>query len=146
MHRPILIIGACGQIGTELTIVLRDKYGAENVIASDIREGGEALMQSGPFELMDATDYAAVEDVVMHYEIDEVYLMGRHAERHGGEIPNAGLEPQHEFAFQCAQPGQGKENFQGFLAFQHCCFRTQHPKGAYTAAHHYGTQYRLRDQ
>ncbi|MGN7515576.1 MAG: NAD-dependent epimerase/dehydratase family protein [Allomuricauda sp.] len=75
MHKPILIIGACGQIGTELTFELRSKYGDENVIASDIREGGEALMQSGPFELLDATNYAAIEDVVMHYEIDEVYLM-----------------------------------------------------------------------
>ncbi|WP_127137109.1 NAD-dependent epimerase/dehydratase family protein [Flagellimonas oceanensis] len=75
MHKPILIIGACGQIGTELTLELRSKYGAENIIASDIREGNEALMQSGPFELLDATNYAAIEDVVMHYEIDEVYLM-----------------------------------------------------------------------
>ena len=75
MHKPILIIGACGQIGTELTFELRSKYGADNVIASDIREGGDALMQSGPFELLDATNYAAIEDVVMHYEIDEVYLM-----------------------------------------------------------------------
>ena len=75
MHKPILIIGACGQIGTELTFELRSMYGAENVIASDIREGGDALMQSGPFELLDATNYAAIEDVVMHYEIDEVYLM-----------------------------------------------------------------------
>ncbi|MEY8781236.1 NAD-dependent epimerase/dehydratase family protein [Allomuricauda sp. XS_ASV26] len=75
MHKPILIIGACGQIGTELTFELRNKYGADNVIVSDIREGGDALMQSGPFELLDATDYAAVEDVVMHYEIEEVYLM-----------------------------------------------------------------------
>jgi len=75
MHKPILIIGACGQIGTELTFELRNKYGADKVIASDIREGGEALMQSGPFELLDATNYSAIEDVVMHYEIDEVYLM-----------------------------------------------------------------------
>ena len=75
MHKPILIIGACGQIGTELTFELRSKYGTDNVIASDIREGGDALMQSGPFELLDATNYAAIEDVVMHYEIDEVYLM-----------------------------------------------------------------------
>ena len=75
MHKPVLIIGACGQIGTELTIELRNKYGAENVIASDIREGSDTLMQSGPFELLDATNYAAIEDVVMHYEIDEVYLM-----------------------------------------------------------------------
>lgn len=75
MHRPILIIGACGQIGTELTMELREKYGNERVIASDIREGGDTLMASGPFELLDATNYAAIEDVVMHYEIDEVYLM-----------------------------------------------------------------------
>jgi nucleoside-diphosphate-sugar epimerase len=75
MQKPILIIGACGQIGTELTIELRNKYGSEKVIASDIREGSDALMASGPFELLDATNYAAIEDVVMHYEIDEVYLM-----------------------------------------------------------------------
>ncbi len=75
MQKTILIIGACGQIGTELTMELRKKYGSDHVIASDIREGGESLMQSGPFELLDATDYAAVEDVVMHYEIDEIYLM-----------------------------------------------------------------------
>lgn len=75
MQKSILIIGACGQIGTELTMALRKKHGAEAVVASDIREGSESLMQSGPFELLDATDYAAIEDVVMHYEIEEVYLM-----------------------------------------------------------------------
>ena len=75
MHKFILIIGACGQIGTELTLALRDKYGKDSVIASDIREGNSELMASGPFELLDATNYEAIEDVVMHYEIDEVYLM-----------------------------------------------------------------------
>ncbi len=75
MQKSILIIGACGQIGTELTIALREKYGVDSVIASDIREGSESLMQSGPFELLDATDYNAIEDTVMHYEIEEVYLM-----------------------------------------------------------------------
>ncbi|UII81253.1 NAD-dependent epimerase/dehydratase family protein [Flagellimonas sp. CMM7] len=75
MQKPILILGACGQIGTELTIELRAKYGSENVVASDIREGSESLMASGPFELLDAINYEAIEDVVMHYEIDEVYLM-----------------------------------------------------------------------
>ena len=75
MQKPILILGACGQIGTELTFELRKKYGSNTVIASDIREGGESLMDSGPFELLDATNYEAIEDVVMHYEIDEIYLM-----------------------------------------------------------------------
>tara|TARA_R110002051_G_scaffold260554_1_gene320346 strand:+ start:5899 stop:6879 length:981 start_codon:yes stop_codon:yes gene_type:complete len=75
MQKTILIIGACGQIGTELTYALREKYGAESVIASDIREGNESLMSSGPFELLDATNYESIENVVMHYEIEEVYLM-----------------------------------------------------------------------
>ncbi len=75
MQKSILILGACGQIGTELTLELREKYGNDNVIASDIREGSESLMESGPFEILDATSYAAVEDTVMHYEVEEVYLM-----------------------------------------------------------------------
>ena len=75
MSPSILILGACGQIGTELTFALREIHGADAVVASDIREGSEQLMASGPFELLDATDYTAIEDVVMHYEIEEVYLM-----------------------------------------------------------------------
>ena len=75
MQKSILILGACGQIGTELTYALRDRHGNENVIASDIREGNESLMDSGPFEILDATDYDALEEVVAYYEIDEVYLM-----------------------------------------------------------------------
>lgn len=75
MQNNILIIGACGQIGTELTYALRETHGDDKVIASDIREGNEALMNSGPFELLDATDYDAMEEVIAYYEIDEVYLM-----------------------------------------------------------------------
>ena len=75
MHKSILILGACGQIGTELTLALRELYGNDQVVASDIREGSESLMNSGPFELLDATNYEAIEDVVMYHEIEEVYLM-----------------------------------------------------------------------
>lgn len=75
MSKNILVIGACGQIGTELTMKLRNAHGAENVIAGDIREGSEELMMSGPFEQMDATDLKSIEEVVMHYEIDTVFLM-----------------------------------------------------------------------
>ncbi len=75
MQKNILIIGACGQIGTELTYTLRALYGNETIIASDIREGNSELMQSGPFELLDATDFDAVEEIIAYHEIDEVYLM-----------------------------------------------------------------------
>lgn len=75
MAKSILILGACGQIGTELTLELRKRYGSEAVIATDIRHGDTQLMESGPFELLDATNYGAIEDVVMHHEVEEVYLM-----------------------------------------------------------------------
>lgn len=75
MKKRILIIGASGQIGTELTAALRKKYGGHKVIASDINEGSDELMESGPFEVLDAMDYEAVQDVIITYEITEVYLM-----------------------------------------------------------------------
>lgn len=75
MAKTILILGACGQIGTELTLALRAIHGSEAVVASDIREGDSELMDSGPFEILDATDADAMEEVVVHYEVDEIYLM-----------------------------------------------------------------------
>ena len=75
MDKTILILGACGQIGTELTLALRQKYGGSHIIASDIRKGTENLSISGPFELLDATNYEAIEDLVVHYEVGEIYLM-----------------------------------------------------------------------
>ena len=71
----ILVIGACGQIGTELTLKLREKYGNQNVIATDIREGNTELMQSGVFEILDATDKIAIEKIVKKHHISQVYLM-----------------------------------------------------------------------
>ncbi|HPF09855.1 MAG TPA: NAD-dependent epimerase/dehydratase family protein [Flavobacteriaceae bacterium] len=87
MKKRILIIGACGQIGTELTARLRQLYPSHKVIASDIREGDEALMQSGPFEILDATDYSAIEDVVIRHEITEVYLMAAMLSATGEKFP-----------------------------------------------------------
>lgn len=75
MKKRILIIGACGQIGTELTAILRAKYAPHKVIASDIVEGDTAMMQSGPFEILDAMDFDALQDIVIKHEITDVYLM-----------------------------------------------------------------------
>ena len=75
MKKRILIIGACGQIGTELTETLRNRFGADRIVASDIREGSKDFMQKGHFELLDATDFDALEDIVFRHKIDTVYLM-----------------------------------------------------------------------
>lgn len=71
----ILIIGACGQIGTELTHSLRAIYGTGNVIASDIRKLNNDVVNSGPFEVVNALDFNQIEHLIEKYQIDEVYLM-----------------------------------------------------------------------
>ncbi|MDO6744371.1 NAD-dependent epimerase/dehydratase family protein [Tenacibaculum soleae] len=75
MNDTILILGACGQIGIELTQKLRSLYGNEQVIASDIREGGVEMMSSGPFEIIDATSKEQILEVIQKYKVTQVYLM-----------------------------------------------------------------------
>jgi nucleoside-diphosphate-sugar epimerase len=75
MEKRILIIGASGQIGNELTMYLRDIYSNQNVIASDLREASNQVMESGPFEILDAMDARAIEKIVTDYNITDVYLM-----------------------------------------------------------------------
>lgn len=75
MEKRVLIIGAAGQIGTELTAALRQKYGSDIVIASDIKEMDFNLVPEGPFEILDATDFDHIQKIVEQYKITEVYLM-----------------------------------------------------------------------
>lgn len=70
-----LIIGACGQIGTELTKKLRSMYGKDNIIASDVRKGDAEFVASGPFEVVNALDFNQVQSVIEKYGVEEVYLM-----------------------------------------------------------------------
>lgn len=75
MDTKILIIGACGQIGTELTQKLREIYGNENVVASDIRKLNIDVVNDGIFEVVNALDYNQIEHLIEKYHITDVYLM-----------------------------------------------------------------------
>ncbi len=75
MSTKILIIGACGQIGTELTQKLRSIHGTENVIASDIRKLNVPVVNEGPFEVINALDFNQIEALLEKYEITDVYMM-----------------------------------------------------------------------
>ena len=75
MKNRVLVLGASGQIGTELTQKLRELYGNQHVIASDIKEGTPEMMASGPFEVLDATDRESILQVILKYEINQVYLL-----------------------------------------------------------------------
>ncbi len=92
MNKSILIIGACGQIGTELTLKLREINGEKAVIASDIREGSKELMKSGPFEFVNAMDYNAILKIIEKYQINEVYLMAAMLSATGEKFPEKAWE------------------------------------------------------
>jgi nucleoside-diphosphate-sugar epimerase len=68
----ILITGACGQFGSELTTSLRSKYGNENVIATDIKDNGK-VSGEGHFELFDVLNRSGLEEIVSTYQITEIY-------------------------------------------------------------------------
>jgi len=74
--KRILVTGALGQIGSELTVSLRNKYGNKNVIASDIHEANEKTKAEGPCEIVDVLDKKAIERVVDQYKIDTIYHLG----------------------------------------------------------------------
>lgn len=72
--RKILVTGALGQIGSELTRSLRKIYGAENIIASNrrIKDGHEELIESGPFEIVDIANGQRVLEVVKKYKVNTI--------------------------------------------------------------------------
>jgi nucleoside-diphosphate-sugar epimerase len=108
MAKKILIIGACGQIGTELVMALREKHGNENVVASDIREGNTELMQSGPFEKADATDSQAIRDLVQKHKIEEVYLMAAMLSATAEKHPMRGWDLNMDSLFNVLELGKEK--------------------------------------
>lgn len=87
MSSKILIIGACGQIGSELTFKLREKFGDNNVVASDISYNNLDVVNSGLFEIVDAQDYASVKICIEKYNIDTVYLMAAMLSATGEKFP-----------------------------------------------------------
>ncbi|KAB2335740.1 L-threonine 3-dehydrogenase [Bacillus mesophilum] len=73
--KRIMITGALGQIGSELTVKLREIYGADQVIATDIRKNETEAALSGPFEMVDVTDARTMLEVAKKYNVDSVIHM-----------------------------------------------------------------------
>lgn len=70
-----IVIGACGQIGTELVLKLREIKGAENVIAADLKDDCPDALKGGPYCKMDILDESFVREYIIENEIKEVYLL-----------------------------------------------------------------------
>lgn len=88
----ILLIGACGQLGTELTETLRQIYGDSNVIASDIRKSDSPVFESGPFETLNVLDKAQLGAVFAKYKPTQVYHLAALLSATAEQKPKLGWE------------------------------------------------------
>ena len=90
----ILVIGANGQLGSELTVALRETYGAENVIASDLRKPTE---DTGLFETLDVLDNSRLRAIIEDYSITDIY--------HLAALLSAKAEDNYQFAWDLNMNG-----------------------------------------
>lgn len=75
MTEKILVLGANGQIGTELVNALRNIYGAGQVIATDIHDPVDAIKDTGPFEFVNVLDKENVQHIFQKHQPTQVYLL-----------------------------------------------------------------------
>jgi nucleoside-diphosphate-sugar epimerase len=84
----VLVIGASGQIGVELTLALRRIYGNMNVVASDLREENELLKGTGPYVSLDVMNKEMLHVQVIRQNITQIYLLAAILSATGEKNPN----------------------------------------------------------
>ena len=83
----ILIIGAAGQIGSELTLELRKIYGNEHVFATDIKDAPEDIKEGGPFQLLDVMDDKHLIHFVIRHKITQIYHLAAVLSSNAEKLP-----------------------------------------------------------
>ena len=73
--KKVLVIGAGGQIGTELVLELRKRFGNEQVVAADVKDSCSEALQNGPYLQLDVLDKDKVREYVINEKPDDVYLL-----------------------------------------------------------------------
>jgi nucleoside-diphosphate-sugar epimerase len=88
VKEKVLVIGASGQIGVELTLALRRIYGNANVVASDLREENELLKGTGPYVSLDVMNKEMLHVQVIRQNITQIYLLAAILSATGEKNPN----------------------------------------------------------
>jgi nucleoside-diphosphate-sugar epimerase len=95
--KKILVLGACGQIGTELVLTLRQLKGEESVIAADLKNECPEIISNGPYIQLDALDKQSIRAYIIENNIKEVYLLAA--------LLSATAEKNPEFAWKLNMEG-----------------------------------------
>ncbi|NDC29659.1 MAG: NAD-dependent epimerase/dehydratase family protein [Bacteroidetes bacterium] len=96
----ILIIGSQGQIGLELSEVLRNNYGHDNVVCADVKEVENPV---GPYEKLDAMDRQGMYEVIKKHGISQVYLLAALLSATAEKFPQKGWNLNMETLFTCLE-------------------------------------------
>lgn len=83
----ILVIGAAGQIGSELVVELRKRYGSQQVYATDIKQAPADVVDSGPFEILDVMDSNRLIHFVIRHKITQIYHLAAVLSGNAEKIP-----------------------------------------------------------
>jgi nucleoside-diphosphate-sugar epimerase len=83
----VVVIGSSGQIGSELVLALRKKYGSSNVFATDIKQPSDEIRNGGPFQILDVLDYKNLLHFLVRHNITQVYNLAAVLSGNAEKIP-----------------------------------------------------------
>ena len=125
----ILVTGACGQIGSELTMALRKRYGNENVVATGRKtKPSPELRDSGPFAFIDVTKPETVEAVVDKYDIDTIYHMAAILSATGEQNPQLAWDVNINGLYNILEIGREREMVRLFCPSSIAAFGPETPQ------------------
>jgi nucleoside-diphosphate-sugar epimerase len=127
--KRILVTGSVGQIGSELTMVLREKFGNDNVLATGRKtKPSETLMNSGPFEFIDIGKRETIEKVVKDYDIDTIYNMAAILSAVGEQTPLLAWDVNINGLYNCLEVAREHEMARVFVPSSIAVFGPETPR------------------
>jgi nucleoside-diphosphate-sugar epimerase len=127
--KRVMVTGAAGQIGSELTLALRKKHGHDSVLATDIKtQLSRTLLESGPYEHLDVLDRKRIGEVIQKYEIDTIYHLSAILSAVGEEKPRAAWDVNLNGTFNVLEAAREHKLIRVFCPSSIAVFGPENPR------------------